>query len=205
VISFGRSNTHEFKLNKKKTVLKPVKPKSVVGNNKTGTVTDNESKKLLHLVTKSQFLRESKEEGIVYVLVALGESPSTPIKIPPKVRLIISNLSDIMPAKLPDELPPLRVIQHVIDFVLGSSLSNLSHYRMNPTEHVEIRRYVDKLLHKGFISESLSPCVVPAILIPKKNGSWRMCVDSRVINRITVKYRFSVLRLDDLLDIMVGA
>ena len=110
VISFGRSNTHEFKLNKKKTVLKHVKPKSVVGNNKTGTVTDNESKKLLHLVTKSQFLRESKEEGVVYVLVALSESPSAPVEIPLKVRQVIFDFSDIIPAKLPDELPSLRDI-----------------------------------------------------------------------------------------------
>ena len=50
VISFAKSNTHEFKFNEKKIVLKPVKPKSAVGN-KAGTVMDNESKKPLHLVT----------------------------------------------------------------------------------------------------------------------------------------------------------
>ena len=74
MISFGRFNIQEFKFNEKKIVLKSVKTKSVVGNNKTETVTDNESKKL-HLVAKSQFLRESMDEGVVYVLVALGEFP----------------------------------------------------------------------------------------------------------------------------------
>ncbi|XP_071933062.1 uncharacterized protein [Coffea arabica] len=92
---------------------------------------------------------------------------------------------DVFPEDIPTGLPPLRGIEHQIDFIPGSSLPNKAPYRTNPEETKEQQRQVEELLSKGWIQESLSPCVVPVVLVPKKDGGWRMCTDCRAINAIT--------------------
>jgi hypothetical protein len=89
--------------------------------------------------------------------------------------------------------------------VLKASIPNHPAYRSNPEETNELQRQVDELMMKGYIRESMSPYVVLVLLVPKKDGTWRICANYRVVNNITVKYRHLIPRLDDMLDELHGS
>jgi hypothetical protein len=103
------------------------------------------------------------------------EDITTPL--PCAITNLLQEFKDVFPAEIPRGLPHLRGIEHQIDLIPGASLPNPAVYRTNPEETKEIQRQVQELLDNGYVCESISPCAVPAILVPKKNDTWRMCVD----------------------------
>ena len=100
----------------------------------------------------------------------------------------MEEFSNIVLEDILDGLPLMRNIQHHINLVPGVSLPNKPAYHLNRTQQDELQCQVEELMAKSMIQESMSPCVVVALLIPKKDGSRHMCVDSRAINKITIKY-----------------
>jgi hypothetical protein len=118
---------------------------------------------------------------------------------------LLQEFAHVFPKEMLNELPPIRGIEHQIDFVPGAAIPNRQAYRSNPEETKELQRQVEDSMSKGYVRESMSPCAVPVLLVPKKDGTWRMCVDCRAINNITVKYRHPIPRLDDMFDELHGS
>lgn len=82
-----------------------------------------------------------------------------------------------LPEDIPNGLPPLGGIEHQIDLVPGASIPKRPACRSNPEETTELQWQVDELMVKGCIRESRSPCAVPVLPVPEKDGTWRACVD----------------------------
>ncbi|KAK1425688.1 hypothetical protein QVD17_21043 [Tagetes erecta] len=152
----GRSNTYSFMFGGVKITLVPSKPKELVPKSPST------------LLTTSQFEEELKKAESVFVLV--GKEVYDGEEIPDAMAPLFNEFVDVFPDELPEGLPPLRDIQHHIDLEPGAQLPNKPHYRMSPKEHEELRRQVEDLVSKGYVRESMSPCAVPALLTPKKDG-----------------------------------
>ena len=123
----------------------------------------------------------------------------------PSVVFLLQEYEDMFPNDVPNGLPPIRGIYHQIDFIPSATIPNRPRYRSNPEETKELQMQVEELMTKGQVRESMSPCAVLVILVPKKDGTRRMCVDCRAINNVTVKYRHPIPRLNDMLDELHGS
>ena len=117
---------------------------------------------------------------------------------------MLEDFDDMVMDELPHSLPPIKSISHNIDIIPRASLPNKAAYRLMPQENEEVKRQVQDLMDKGLVREILSPCVVPKMLNSKKGGGWRMCTNSMAINKITIRYRFPLPRMDDLMDCLSG-
>jgi hypothetical protein len=89
--------------------------------------------------------------------------------IPNVVKVHLQEFEEVFPEEIPSGLPPIREIEHQIDFVPGASMPNRPAYRSNPEKSKELQRQVEELMSKGYIRESMSPCVVHVLLVPKKD------------------------------------
>ncbi|KAF5802176.1 putative nucleotidyltransferase, Ribonuclease H [Helianthus annuus] len=117
---------------------------------------------------------------------------------------VISEYPEVFPEELPG-LPPDRQVEFKIDIIPGAAPIARAPYRLAPTEMKELRTQLDDLLAKGFIRPSSSPWGAPILFVKKKDGSMRLCIDYRELNKVTIKNRYPLPRIDDLFDQLQGA
>ncbi|TYK27113.1 hypothetical protein E5676_scaffold478G00020 [Cucumis melo var. makuwa] len=112
------------------------------------------------------------------------------------------------PDVFPDELlgiPPLKEVDFDIELELGTVPISRAPYRMAPAEMKELKVQLQELLDKGFIRPSMSPWGAPVLFVKKKDGLMRLCIDYRELNKVTIKNRYPLPRIDDLFDQLQGA
>ncbi|KAJ9544324.1 hypothetical protein OSB04_024031 [Centaurea solstitialis] len=117
---------------------------------------------------------------------------------------VVREFPEVFPEELPG-LPPPRQVEFYIDLIPGAGPIAKSPYRLAPSEMQELSSQLQELLDKGFIRPSSSPWGAPVLFVKKKDGSFRMCINYRELNKITIKNRYPLPRIDDLFDQLQGA
>jgi hypothetical protein len=120
-------------------------------------------------------------------------------------RTTLAPYKDVFPDALPEGLPPSREVDHRIELIPGSSPPSRPTIRLSATELAELKKQLAELEAAGFIRPSKSPFGAPILFVKKKDGTMRMCVDYRALNRITVKNSYPLPRVDELFDRLQGA
>ncbi|GKA24435.1 putative reverse transcriptase domain-containing protein [Tanacetum coccineum] len=117
---------------------------------------------------------------------------------------VIRDFPEVFPDELPG-LPPPRQVEFRIDLIPGAAPVARAPYRLAPSEMKELSKQLQELLEKGFIRPSSSPWGAPVLFVKKKDGSFRMCIDYRELNKLTIKNRYPLPRIDDLFDQLQGS
>ncbi|KAL2226403.1 UNVERIFIED_CONTAM: Transposon Ty3-I Gag-Pol polyprotein, partial [Sesamum indicum] len=153
---------------------------------------------LIYVVTAFNLIKEGCEAYLASVHDTMKVSPGV-LDVP-----VLREFPDVFPDELPG-LPPYREVDFQIDTIPGAAPISIAPYRMAPSELKELKKQLEELLDKGFIQPSISPWGAPVLFVKKKDGSMRLCVDYRQLNRITIKNKYPLPRIDDLLDQLKGA
>ncbi|TIA68013.1 hypothetical protein E3P91_04182 [Wallemia ichthyophaga] len=119
-------------------------------------------------------------------------------------RLIVE-FKDVFPDELPKTLPPRREVEHGIELVDGAKPPSRSPYRLSFTEQDELKKQLKQLVDSKLIRPSTSPYGSPVLFVRKKSGELRMCIDYRALNNITIKNRYPIPRMDEILDQLAPA
>ena len=158
----------------------------------------NHLSNVISSATARTMVRKGCEASLAYVIDTVKARPSVS-DIP-----IVSDFPNVFPEELPG-FPPHREIEFAIDVVPGAIQASITPYRMAPLDLKELKVQLQELLEKGFIRPSVSPWGAPVLFVKKKDGTLRLCIDYRRLNKLTVKNKYPLPRIDYLFDQLKGA
>jgi len=141
--------------------------------------------------------------GGVFLAIIVDEKADYCGDVP--IASIVQQFEDVMPPQLPKKLPPRRAIDHRIELVSETKPPSQAPYRMSPMELVELRKQLEELIDSGFVFPFKAPYGAPVLFQKKADGSLRMCVDCRALNKVTIKNKYPVPLIQDLMDRLCGA
>ena len=117
--------------------------------------------------------------------------------------MVVKDFPDVFLEELPG-FPPVREVDLSIEILRGTTPTSRAPYKMALTELKELKIQLQELLDKGFIQPSVSPWDVPVLFVKKKDDTLRMCIDYRQINKVTLKNKYPLPRIEDLFDQLKG-
>ena len=158
----------------------------------------NHLSNVISAATARKMVRKGCETYLAYVIDMVKARPSI-FDIP-----TVSDFPDVFLEELPG-LPPQREIEVAIDVVPGATPASITPYRMAPVELKELKLQLQEFLEKRFIRPSVSPWGAPVLFVKKKDGTLRLCIDYRQLNKLTIKNKYPLPRIDDLFDQLKGA
>ncbi|VVA36048.1 PREDICTED: reverse mRNAase, partial [Prunus dulcis] len=153
---------------------------------------------LISAITAKKLLKKGCE-GYLAHIIDTREIPLNLEDIP-----VVCDFPDIFPDDLPG-LPPEREIEFTIELLPGTNPIYQTPYRMAPAELRELKIQLQELVDLGFIRPSVSPWGAPVLFVRKKDGTMRLCIDYRQLNKVTIRNRYPLPRIDDLFDQLKGA
>lgn len=158
--------------------------------------------KMCQGVEMAKELKSGSEMIIAHIMLTSAEEEEH-THIPSEISKILELYSDVF--AVPSSLPPKRPCDHKITLLPNSKPVNLRPYRYSFFQKVELEKIIEELISTSTIQPSTSPYASPALLVKKKDGSWRLCVDYRQLNNQTVKNKYPIPIIDELLDELHGA
>jgi hypothetical protein len=200
VISYADLTIRGYSRKGRPFVLRCAESKPVAGSD-----CQNLSVLVLSAIQAKRLVRKGCK-GFLSIVTQVPSGDDVAEAVPPSVKDILHEFEDVFPDEVP-ELPPERPgVKHTIPLLDPQSKPpSRPLYRLSRAELAEAERQVKLLLERGYIEPSTSPYGAPILFVQKKDGSLRMVIDYRALNKITIKNKYPMPRIDDALDELQGA